>query len=134
MLITIISSMVRHSYEFEGWKCMIRFYILFSLPDKLSKVFRAFFAKFDIVATLSHFLPVIRRNPCRCKCKSRCYNKICEKNCSGDRWSPKFQKSVFFQILAKIVAPPVARSVIFGKIDRMMYCPLLSTRVCQLNA
>ena len=100
---------------------MIRFYTLFSLPDKISNVFRVFFAKFDILATLSHFLRVIRTNPCRWKCKNRCYNKICEKICSGDQWSPEFEKIAIFQILAKIVAPPVARSVIFDKIDRMKF-------------
>ena len=113
---------------------MIRFYTLFSLPDKISKVFRVFFAKFDFLATLSHFLHVIGTNPCRWKCKNGCYNKICEKNCSGDQWSPEFEKIGVFQILAKIVAPPVARSVIFDKIDRMMYFTRPSTMVCQYNA
>ena len=88
--------MVQIIFACEGWKSMIRFYILFSLPDKISKIFRVSCANFDILATLNHFLPVKRTNLCRWKCKNRCHNKIFERLCSGDRWSSNFGKNVFF--------------------------------------
>ena len=88
--------MVQIIFACEGWKSMIRFYILFSLPDKISKLFRVFIATLDFLLALNPFLPVIRANPCRWKCKNKCFNKICKKSVLATGGAPILRKVWFF--------------------------------------
>ena len=61
-------------------------------------------------------------------------NKICEKQYSGDRWSPIFYKSGNFQDVTHFLAPLVATNVILREIDQMLYFTSATTRVCEKKA